>query len=70
MADDESDVVYCTINRFSTDGPRYIYFFSDAPHLLKTARNCLWKSGFDTASRHMWNNGKYKIDYTANQFSK
>ena len=58
MASDDSDVVYRTVNRFSTDG-RYLYFFSDAPHLMKTARNCLWKSGSDNASRLMWNNGIY-----------
>ena len=30
----------------STFAPsRYIYFFSDAPHFLKTSRNCLFNSG-------------------------
>ena len=40
----DTDVVYRTINFFSED-KRYIYFISDAPHLLKTARNCLNNSG-------------------------
>ena len=37
------DVVYRTINLFC--GKRYIYFFNDPPHLLKTVRNCLLNSG-------------------------
>ena len=40
---------------------RYIFFFSDAPHLVKTARNCLYSSGNGTCSRYMWNDGKYMI---------
>ena len=36
-------VVYCTKNLFQAD--RNIYFFSDPPYLLKTARNCLFNSG-------------------------
>ena len=57
MGDDCDDVIYRTKNRFATDCHRYIYFFSDAPHLMKTARNCLWKSGSDKSSRFMWNKG-------------
>ena len=33
------DVTYQTVNLFSPE-KRFIYFISDAPHLLKTARNC------------------------------
>lgn len=36
----ESSTEYKTLNPFATDG-RFIYFFSDPPHLLKTIRNCL-----------------------------
>ena len=51
------DVVYRTINLF--DKSRYIYFFSDTPHLMKTARNCMYSSGSGTGkTRLMWNNGK------------
>ena len=32
---------------------RFIYFFSDVPHLLKTSRNCLSHSGGDNMVRHM-----------------
>ena len=40
----------------------YIYFFADAPHLMKTARNCIYHSGFnEKSSRLMWNDGKYII---------
>ena len=38
-----ADVVHRTINLFALD--RYIWFFSDAPHLLKTTRNCVYHSG-------------------------
>ena len=36
---------------------RYLYFIADPPHLLKTARNCLYKSGSPSGTRYMWNNG-------------
>ena len=39
----DSDVVYRTINIYATD--RYIWFFADAPHLMKTLRNCIFHSG-------------------------
>lgn len=39
--------LFRTLNPFATD--RFIYFFSDPPHLLKTARNCLASS-----KRKMW----------------
>ena len=44
----ESELLYRTPNPFSVED-RYIFFFSDPPHLLKTARNC-WAS----KKRHMW----------------
>ena len=34
-----------------------IYFFSDVPLLIKTARNCLFNSGSNRATRFMGNNG-------------
>lgn len=57
--DSDKDVCYRTINMFAPD--RYIYFFSDAPHLIKTARNCLSNSGSGSCTRYMWNNGFYVI---------
>lgn len=42
---------YKTINPF--DHTRYIYFFSDVPHLLKTTRNCLENSGWNSKTRNM-----------------
>ncbi len=42
-SDCSTDVVHKTVNLF--DPSRFIYFFSDAPHLVKTARNCLFNSG-------------------------
>ena len=47
------DVIHRTINLLAPS--RYIYFFSDAPHLLKTSRNCLFNSGTGKHSRLMWN---------------
>lgn len=41
------------------DEDRYIYFFADAPHLMKTARNCLSNSGAGRSTRYMWNNDNY-----------
>ena len=37
---------------------RNIYFFSDAPHLMKTTRNCWANSGSGQCKRYIWNNGK------------
>ena len=48
-------VTYCTRNLYAPD--RYIFFFSDAPHLIKTARNCLYQSG-SGKTRYLWNAGK------------
>ena len=51
------DVVYRTINLF--DESRYIWFFSDTPHLMKTSRNCFYHSGSGPSkTRLMWNDGK------------
>ena len=36
---------------------RYIYFFSDAPHLLKTVRNCFSNSNSHKNTRKMWKSG-------------
>lgn len=54
---DGTDLVYKTKNPFAED-ERFIYFFADAPHLIKTARNCLWKSGSNSSARYMWNDGE------------
>ena len=55
----DKNVVYRTINLYSPD--RFIYFFADGPHLIKTARNCLYHSGSGRCTRYMWNNGHYLI---------
>ena len=51
------DVTYRVRNIFDPD--RYIYFISDPPHLIKTARNCISNSGAGRCSRFMWNDGSY-----------
>ena len=53
------DVVYKTPNVFAMS--RFIYFFPDSPHLIKTARNCLYNSGSGSCSRYMWNDGQYLL---------
>ena len=60
IADNSSEgLVHATINLFCPS--RKIYFFSDAPHLMKTARNCLFNSGSGKRTRHLWNNDKYML---------
>lgn len=55
--DAEKDVCYRTVNLYAPH--RFVYFFSDAPHLVKTTRNCLLHSGSGTCTRYMWNDGMY-----------
>ena len=57
MGDMDSDVIYKVHNVFATT--RFIYFFADACHLMKTAWNYLYNSGSGSCSRLMWNNGRY-----------
>ena len=53
----ETDIVYRTINLYHPQ--RYICFFADTPHLMKTTRNCMYHSGSGTGkTRLMWNDGK------------
>ena len=39
----DADITHRTINLYAQD--RYIYFFADVPHLMKTTRNCMYHSG-------------------------
>ena len=55
----DSDVVYKTPNIYAPS--RFIFFFADSPHLMKTARNCLYNSGSGSRSRMMWKDGKYLL---------
>ena len=55
----DCDVVYKTPNIYAPS--RFIFFFADSPHLLKTARNCLYNSGSGSRSHLMWNDGKYVL---------
>ena len=55
--DPEKDVCYRTVNLYVPH--RFVYFFSDAAHLVKATRNCLIHSGSGTCTRYMWNNGMY-----------
>ena len=55
----ECDVVYKTPNIYAPS--QFIFFFPDSPHLLKTARNCLYNSGSGSRSGMMWNQGHYLL---------
>ncbi|KAI8771576.1 Transposable element P transposase [Biomphalaria glabrata] len=54
----DSTICFKTINHCATD--RFIYFLSDVPHLLKTVRNNIFKSGYGK-SRLLWNNGNHIV---------
>ena len=56
--DSDADVIYCTKN-IHTKEMHFIYFFADAPHLVKVVRNC--HSGFGSGTRYMWNNGFFLL---------
>ena len=51
------EVCYKTVNLFAPD--REIFFFSDAPHLIKTLRNNFSKSGTGENTKHLWVNCYY-----------
>lgn len=46
-----TDVCYRAVNIFAPH--RFVYFFSDAPHLIKTTRTCLMHSGSGKCTRYM-----------------
>lgn len=51
--DSSNEICYKTPNPF-TEEDRYIYFFSDVPHLMKTTRNC-WSHSFAHGdTRKLW----------------
>ena len=51
LNDENDDVCYRTKNIYAPS--RYIYFFSDAPHLVKTTRNCMYSSGHGKCTRYL-----------------
>ncbi|CAC5369285.1 THAP9 [Mytilus coruscus] len=54
--DNSEEPVYFTINPH--DNSRNLYFISDVPHLIKTARNCFSNSFSHKNTRRLWKNGK------------
>ena len=53
----DADVVYRTVNLYRPS--RYICFFADTLHLIKTTRNCMYHSGSCAGkTRLMWNVGR------------
>ena len=65
--DSQENVVYRAKNLFSKD-ERYIYFFADVPHLMKTTRNCLANSGSGCTTRLLWNDGLHILWSHISQF--
>ena len=59
LVEPDGEVVNYAPNLFAPS--RKIYFFSDAPHFVKTTRNCLFNSGSGKRTRYMWNNEKYML---------
>ncbi len=48
-----SDELCYRIPNIYTTEKRYIYFFSDVPHLMKTKRNC-WSHSSRYGTRNLW----------------
>ena len=44
---------------------RFLCFFADAPHLVKTVRNCLYHSGSGRGTRYVWNDGFFLWSHIA-----
>lgn len=57
----QGGVCYRTKNLYAPHRYIHVYFFSDAPHLIKTTRNCLMHSGATKGTRYVWNNGLYVL---------
>ena len=57
----ETDVMDQTRNLFSGTKSRFLYFISDASHLLKTAWNCLFKYASGKFTRYMWDGGMFLL---------
>ena len=47
-----SELSYRTRNVYAAE-ERFIYFFADVPHLMKTTRNC-WSHSSDNGTRNLW----------------
>ena len=56
----ERDICYQTYRNLFAPA-RFIFFFTDAPQLIKTAENCLHHSGSRRCNRYVWNDGKYLL---------
>ena len=46
---EKEELIYKVPNLFASDGPRFLYFISDPPHLIKTIRN-----SFCNSKRKLW----------------
>ena len=57
VGDSDTEIVYRTKSVYTRE-MRFICFFADVPHLMKTetVKNCLFYSGSGKGTRYMWNN--------------
>ena len=52
-----TDVTHRTKNLIEPKS--YVWYLADTPHILKTARNCIYHSGNGNDSRLMWKEGNF-----------
>ena len=57
--DNKRELTYRAKNIYAPE--RFVYFFSDPPHLIKTARNCLANSASGDGKRYLWNGGLHLL---------
>ena len=65
--DSDADVIFCTKD-IQIKEMYFIYFFTDATHLVKTVRNCFYYSGSGRGTRYMWNNDFFSFMVTFSSF--
>ena len=60
VGDSDTVIVYRTKNIYTKE-MRFIYFFADVSHFMKTVRNCIFHSGFGRGTRYVWNNSFFLL---------
>ena len=63
VGDLDTEIVYQTKNIYTKE-IRFIYFFADVHHLMKTVRDCLFDSGSGRGRRYIWNNEFFSFTVT------
>ena len=68
-SENHNSTLHKILNPCSIDGD-YLYFISDPPHILKTARNCFANSHCHKRSRQLWNGGDISWKYVVKLFEE